>query len=88
MRILAIISALVVGFIVFVLAGLFIQPLIPTSASHTVSVFEMDYWRDNIVGAVLGVAAVYIAHRSAMRYFERREKEKKGNGSASEGGGE
>jgi membrane associated rhomboid family serine protease len=66
-------SFVVVFFIVFVLGGLFLSPHLPPIPERPVTVFEVQYWRGNWAGAVLGLFLGWLSDRSARRK-RRREK--------------
>lgn len=51
----AILSFIVVFVLGFVLGGLFLMPHLPPVPDHEVGVFELRYWIDNWVGALLGI---------------------------------
>ena len=88
MRIKSALAALLVGLFVFVMAGLFITPLSAANRKKKISFTDVDYWRDNLVGAILGVAAVYVTHRKMYRYYEKQEEQKEAEASKEADAGE
>jgi Na+/phosphate symporter len=52
---------------VFFLAGWFLMPYLPPVPSEPVSAFQVEYWTDNWIGAILGVLLGAISARSVLK---------------------
>lgn len=61
-------SSFVIVFILsFVLAGWFLMPYLPPVPTTPVSVFELDYWITNWVGALIGIILGTLSAVAIMR---------------------
>ncbi len=63
----AVVSFIVVFIIAFILGGWFLMPHLPPVPDHPVGVFELEYWRTNWAGALLGVILGGLSAWSVLR---------------------
>ena len=52
---------------VFFVAGLFLMPHLPPVPTRPVTVFEVDYWKDNWIGYLLGAILGALSARSVLK---------------------
>ena len=69
----ATISFAVVFVLAFVLGGWFLMPHLPPTPDHPVSAFELEYWRTNWVGALLGLLLGTISAWSVVRAERKKQ---------------
>jgi len=61
------ISFIIVFVIVFILGGWFLMPHLPPIPDRPISVYELDYWTDNLPGALLGLILAGLSARSIIK---------------------
>lgn len=59
----------------FILAGWFLMPHLPPVPDHVVTVFELDYLKDNWAGYILGVTLGGLSARSVLKKSARQNRE-------------
>jgi hypothetical protein len=67
-----IVSFVTIFVFVFFLGGWFLMPHLPPVPNHPISALELDYWKGNWAGAVLGLILATASARSAHRKQQRK----------------